>query len=79
MIIFYFKLLISLPVLLFRQWFNIASQKRFFQKKVWIPAMNNLQNQQIAQKTLQKITNYYGLYVPAILGTSFCKLRGKKC
>jgi hypothetical protein len=57
---------------------GLMVQKKFIQKTIShdiIEIKKNLDNS-LTEKDFNKITGYYGLAVPAILGESFCLLRG---
>jgi len=59
---------------------NLRVQKKFIQKNI-NPHLNNAwknNDRSIEENDIKKITGYYGLAVPAILGEAFCALRGKK-
>lgn len=59
---------------------KIKQQKKFIQQNI-SPLLEEAQkftDESIDKTDLDKITGYYGLAVPAILGEAFCALRGKK-
>lgn len=71
--------IISLTSVYFFLLKNILNQKRFIKKvaeKELIVFKNN-NDGSLTPKDFNKITNYYGLGVPGVLGESFCLLRGK--
>ena len=43
-----------------------------------LTAFKNNNDGSLTPQDLKKITSYYGLGVPGVLGESFCLLRGKK-
>ena len=58
---------------------NINRQKKFIQKNM-VPLLDEarkLKDGSMDENDCKKITGYYGLAVPAILGEAFCALRGK--
>lgn len=58
---------------------NINRQKKFIRKNI-TPQLTEAQKMadgSLDNNDLKKITGYYGLAVPAILGEAFCALRGK--
>ena len=59
---------------------NIKQQKEFIQKKInpLLEEAKKTTDGSLDENDLKKITGYYGLAVPAILGEAFCALRGKK-
>lgn len=59
---------------------NIRTQQIFIKENI-DPLINNalkLNDGSVDESACRKITGYYGLAVPAILGEAFCALRGKK-
>jgi hypothetical protein len=64
--------------------FSVASavkqQKAFIQKNITplLDEAKNTNDGSLDENDLKKITGYYGLAVPAILGEAFCALRGKE-
>lgn len=59
---------------------NIDRQKKFIKEHIE-PVIDNAKRANdgsLDKADLKKITNYYGLAVPAILGEAFCALRGQK-
>ena len=58
---------------------NINRQKKFIRKNI-TPQLTEAQKMadgSLDNNDLKKITGYYGLAVPAILGEAFCALRGE--
>jgi hypothetical protein len=58
---------------------NINRQKRFLRKNI-IPKLTDAKrnaDSSLDDADIKKITGYYGLAVPAVLGEAFCVLRGK--
>jgi len=69
-----------LPHLYFLIKRNLKFQKQFMQQTI-IPDIENIKrdmDSSLDEKDFGKITKYYGLAVPAILGESFCMLHGKR-
>ncbi len=60
--------------------YNISLQKNFIQKMISpiIAEANKPADGSLDETDLKKITGYYGLAVPAVLGEAFCALRRKK-
>lgn len=59
---------------------NLRRQKSFIKKNI-LPFLEEAvqsRDGSFDNEDLKKITNYYGLAVPAVLGEAFCALRGKK-
>jgi hypothetical protein len=76
----YLRNLMHLPVLYFRIIKALQVQQLFLKKSV-IPCLSDLLQQNdgsFNQHDFKKITDYYGLAVPAILGEAFCILCGRK-
>jgi len=71
--------LISLPSIYFLLLKKVTKQKRFIRNVAEneLTAFKNNNDGSLTPQDLKKITNYYGLGVPGILGESFCVLRGK--
>lgn len=68
------------PGTLFSLLKNLAVQKKFLQKNIY-PLLQNARkdnDQSLDENDFRKITRYYGLAVPAILGEAFCALREYK-
>lgn len=76
----YFNNLLKLPGLYITLKNNLKLQKKFIKKTIAldIEESRNTNDGSISDQDYNKITNYYGLAVPAVLGESFCILRGKK-
>lgn len=71
--------LISLPSVYFLLLKNVTKQKRFIKNvaEKELIAFKNENDGSLTPQDLKKITSYYGLGVPGVLGESFCVLRGK--
>jgi len=71
--------LISLPSIYFLLLKNVAKQKRFIRSVAEneLTEFKNNNDGSLTPQDLKKITNYYGLGVPGILGELFCVLSGK--
>jgi len=74
----YLNNLIILPGLYFRLVRNLKYQRRFIQKilSAELEVSKETNDNTIDDQDYKKITDYYGYAVPAILGESFCILRG---
>ncbi len=59
---------------------NLRVQKKFIQKNIgpYLDEARKNNDGSMEESDFKKITGYYGLAVPAILGEAFCALRGKK-
>ena len=59
---------------------NISHQNKFIQKNInpLLDESKKMDDGSLDENDLKKITGYYGLAVPAILGEAFCALRGKE-
>ncbi len=71
---------LSLPVAVYAVLNNISRQKKFLQKAIF-PMLHETTKHNdgsITETDLKKITTYYGLAVPAILGEAFCALQGRE-
>jgi len=70
--------IIHIPFTYWKLWYNVKKQKDFINKTLIndIEKINTNNDGSFNKDDLKKITNYYGLGVPAILGTSFAILRG---
>ncbi len=68
------------PRLLYTVIKNINRQKKFIIENIKpeIAAAKKINDGSLDEADLKKITGYYGLAVPAILGEAFCALRGKR-
>ena len=71
--------IISLTSVYFFLLKNVLNQKRFIKNVVEkeLTTFKNKKDGSLKSQDFKKITNYYGLGVPGILGESFCLLRGK--
>ncbi len=58
---------------------NINRQKHFIKKNInpLISEAKQLADNSLGENDLKKISGYYGLAVPAVLGEAFCALRGE--
>ncbi|MBK8494377.1 MAG: hypothetical protein IPL50_04655 [Chitinophagaceae bacterium] len=58
---------------------NINRQENFIQKKIepLLTAAKKEADGSLDENDIKKITGYYGLAVPAVLGEAFCVLRGE--
>ena len=67
------------PLLLYKVINNIKKQKQFIKENILqeLEAVRKSADGSMDEKDFKKITGYYGLAVPAILGEAFCTLRGK--
>ncbi len=67
------------PGLLYRIIKNLQHQKEFIQKNIVpeIEAVKKINDGSLDETDIKKMTGYYGLAVPAILGEAFCALRGE--
>lgn len=76
----YFNNLIKLPGLFLTLSNNLKFQRSFIQKTIVldIEKSKTTNDKSLSEKDYKKITDYYGLAVPAVLGESFCILRGKE-
>ena len=72
--------LISLPSVYFFLLKNVLNQKRFIKNVIEneLTAFKSNNDGSLTPEDFKKITRYYGLGVPGILGELFCLLRGKK-
>ena len=71
---------IHTPGILFTLLGNVNRQKKFIETYIWPELLEAQKNNDgsIDKEDFKKITNYYGLAVPAILGEALCVLRGQK-
>jgi len=71
---------LRLPGTLYSLLHNISVQEKFLQKNIYprLEAASKINDGSLDEEDFKKITNYYGLAVPAILGESLCLLRGFK-
>jgi len=72
--------LLKLPEISFVFIRNLRYQKRFLQKSLMvdIDESRKTNDGSLDEKDFRKMTDYYGYAVPAILGESYCLLRGKR-
>lgn len=71
---------IQIPQLIFGIYKKISTQKKYLQQQI-LPLLNTAKQNNdgtLDDNDFKKITHYYGLAVPAILGEAFCALHGKK-
>lgn len=76
----YFKNIAALPKLYFSIRENLKRQRLFMQQTV-IPDIERMKkdmDSSLDEKDFRKITKYYALAVPAILGEGFCLLHGRR-
>lgn len=68
----------QLPGIIFQLFKNLSVQKKFLQKNIYpiLQKAHKLNDNSLDEADFKKITGYYGLAVPAILGEAFCALRG---
>lgn len=66
----------ALPQLLAVQLWQLFRQKRFIKK--YIAKQFKGITPSLSKQSYKKMTLYYGLFVPGVLGTAFCALRSKK-
>jgi hypothetical protein len=72
--------LLQTPGILFRLKSNIKKQEKFIGKYL-LPRLTSARKKNdgsLDENDFKKITHYYGLAVPAILGEAICQLRGKE-
>jgi hypothetical protein len=76
----YINNLFKLPGISFIFICNLKYQKRFLQKTLIadIDESRKTNDGSLDERDFNKMTDYYGYAVPAILGESYCLLRGKK-
>jgi hypothetical protein len=69
---------INIPKMLFGVLRDLKTQKKFISNNVspLLHQFETINDGSLSEKDFQKINNYYGLAVPAILGEAFCMLRG---
>jgi len=67
------------PALLVRMIRNINRQKKFIREQIdpLIADARKLNDGSLDEADIKKLTGYYGLAVPEVLGEAFCALRGK--
>ena len=71
---------LQVPRLLSNLLRNIRIQQKFIKENI-DPLINNarkLNDGSLDEAACKKLTSYYGLAVPAVLGEAFCALRGRK-
>src|SRR5450432_2616068 len=68
------------PLLAYRILRNLEKQKKFIRNNIGptLESARRTNDGSLDENDFRKITRYYGLAVPAILGESFCVLRGEK-
>jgi len=71
---------LRLPGTLYSLLHNISVQEKFLQKHIYprLDAARKINDGSLDEEDFKKITQYYGLAVPAILGEAICLLRGFK-
>lgn len=76
----YFSNLIHLLELLFALVFNIKKQRKFLDQTLGDDILNSRKNDDgsLDEHDYRKIKGYYGVAVTAMLGESYCTLRGRK-
>jgi len=74
------KKLCSLPYIYFSLWKDVRKQKSYLNSFIpeLLKKIDLKSDGTIDAEDIKKINSYYGLGVPAILGESFCTLRGYK-
>jgi len=72
--------IIKLPAVAFFLFKNVLTQKRFVKKYLVteLKPFKTTKDPSLSKADIRKITHYYGLGVPAILGTAFCRLHNRK-
>ncbi|MBP6430657.1 MAG: hypothetical protein KA319_02735 [Ferruginibacter sp.] len=75
-----FKNFISTPFLLVKIYKQLSLQKKYLQQQIfpWLTTAKSTNDGSLEEADFKKITHYYGLAVPAILGEAFCALHGKQ-
>ena len=75
----YFNNLIHLTGILLLLFFNIKKQRRFLNKTLAVDIEESRKNHDnsLDDHDYRKMNGYYGVAVPAILGESYCLLRGR--
>jgi hypothetical protein len=71
---------VQIPQLIFGLYKKISTQKKYLQQNI-LPLLNAAKQSNdgsLDESDFKKITHYYGLAVPAILGEAFCALHGKR-
>lgn len=75
-----FNNFIRTPSLLLKIYQQLSQQKKYLRQQIH-PRLNDAKasnDGSLEESDFKKITNYYGLAVPAILGEAFCALHGKE-
>jgi len=69
---------INIPKQLFGVLSDLKTQRKFISDNIspLLHQFETINDGSLTEKDFQKINNYYGLAVPAILGEAFCMLRG---
>ena len=72
--------IIKLPAVAFFLFKNVRTQKKFIKKHLVaeLKPFRTAKDSSLSKADIRKITHYYGLGVPAILGTAFCRLHNRK-
>lgn len=72
--------IIHAPTVLFTLIRNVNRQRKFLKKNIdpILHEVNQTNDGSLDKNDFKKITDYYGLAVPCILGEALCALRGKK-
>ncbi len=72
--------ILKLPAVAFFLYKNVRTQKKFIQNQLVgeLKPFRLTNDGSISKEDFKKITQYYGLGVPAILGTAFCRLHNTK-
>jgi hypothetical protein len=75
----YFSNLIHLVRILMSLFFHIRKQRRFVRKTLAVDIANSrkINDNSLDEHDYKKMNGYYGVAVPAILGESYCLLRGR--
>jgi hypothetical protein len=75
-----FKNFINTPSLLLKIYKQLSLQKKYLQQHIlpWLASAKINNDGSLEETDFKKITHYYGLAVPAILGEAICGLHGKK-
>ena len=70
--------IVNTPSTLFSILQNIKRQKQFLRQQIYpaLEAANKINDDSLDEQDFKKITHYYALAVPAILGEAICTLRG---
>tara|TARA_R100001369_G_scaffold36196_2_gene61562 strand:+ start:10541 stop:11569 length:1029 start_codon:yes stop_codon:yes gene_type:complete len=72
--------ILQLPAVAFFLFKNVRTQKKFIKKHLVgeLKPFRVTSDNSLSKEDFIKITHYYGLGVPAILGSTFCRLHNKK-